>query len=60
MNGAEAMLRTLTGSGVSMCFANPGTSEMHVVAALDEVPQVRGVLCLLRGRRPAPRTATAG
>ena len=60
MNGAEAVLRTLADSGVGLCLANPGTSEMHVVAALDEVPQVRGVLCLLRGRRPAPRTATAG
>jgi acetolactate synthase I/II/III large subunit len=49
MNGAEAMLRTLTGSGVSMCFANPGTSEMHTVAALDEVPGMRGVLCLFEG-----------
>jgi len=49
MNGAEAMLRTLTGSGVSMCFANPGTSEMHTVAALDQVPGMRGVLCLFEG-----------
>jgi acetolactate synthase I/II/III large subunit len=49
MNGAEAMLRTLTGSGVGMCFANPGTSEMHTVAALDEVPGMRGVLCLFEG-----------
>jgi acetolactate synthase I/II/III large subunit len=49
MNGAEAMLRTLAGSGVSMCFANPGTSEMHTVAALDEVPGMRGVLCLFEG-----------
>src|SRR5262244_1317271 len=49
MNGAEAMLRTLTGSGVSMCFANPGTSEMHTVAALDEIPEMRGVLCLFEG-----------
>jgi acetolactate synthase-1/2/3 large subunit len=49
MNGAEAVLRTLTGSGVGMCFANPGTSEMHTVAALDEVPGMRGVLCLFEG-----------
>ena len=49
MNGAEAMLWTLTGSGVSTCFANPGTSEMHTVAALDEVPGMRGVLCLFEG-----------
>jgi acetolactate synthase I/II/III large subunit len=49
MNGAEAMLHTLIGSGVRMCFANPGTSEMHTVAALDEVPGMRGVLCLFEG-----------
>ena len=49
MNGAEAVLRTLTGSGVSLCLANPGTSEMHMVAALDEVPRMRGVLCLFEG-----------
>jgi acetolactate synthase-1/2/3 large subunit len=49
MNGAEAMLHTLTDSGVRMCFANPGTSEMHTVAALDGVPGMRGVLCLFEG-----------
>jgi len=49
MNGAEAVLRTLTGCGVSACFANPGTSEMHLVAALDVVPELRGVLCLFEG-----------
>src|SRR6516165_7189205 len=49
MNGAEAVLRTLAGSGVGLCLANPGTSEMHMVAALDEVPQVRATLCLFEG-----------
>ena len=49
MNGAEALLRTLAGSGVDMCFANPGTSEMHFVAALDAVRDLRGVLCLFEG-----------
>ncbi len=49
MNGAEAIVRTLVGSGVTTCFANPGTSEMHFVAALDAVPQLRGVLCLFEG-----------
>ena len=38
MNGAESLVRTLTGGGVTVCFANPGTSEMHFVAALDRVP----------------------
>jgi len=49
MNGAEAVVRTLAECGVNTCFANPGTSEMHFVAALDAVPQVRGVLCLFEG-----------
>ena len=49
MNGAEAVVRTLADCGVNVCFANPGTSEMHFVAALDGVPQVRGVLCLFEG-----------
>ena len=49
MNGAEAVVRTLVDGGVSTCFANPGTSEMHFVAALDAVPAMRGVLCLFEG-----------
>jgi acetolactate synthase I/II/III large subunit len=49
MNGAQALIRTLTGSGVEVCFSNPGTSEMHFVAALDAVPEMRGVLCLFEG-----------
>jgi acetolactate synthase I/II/III large subunit len=49
VRGAEALIRTLAGSGVDVCFSNPGTSEMHFVASLDAVPQVRGVLCLFEG-----------
>ena len=49
MNGAQALLRTLVDSGVNVCFANPGTSEMHFVAALDDVPEMRGVLALFEG-----------
>jgi acetolactate synthase-1/2/3 large subunit len=49
MNGAQALIRTLTDGGVDVCFSNPGTSEMHFVAALDAVPQMRGVLCLFEG-----------
>lgn len=49
MNGAEALIRTLVANGVKACFANPGTSEMHFVAALDRVPEMRGVLCLFEG-----------
>ena len=46
MNGAESLARTLLASGVEVCFANPGTSEMHFVAALDRVPGLRCVLGL--------------
>src|ERR1700756_1260479 len=49
MIGGEALLRTLVGSAVNVCFANPGTSEMHFVAALDAVPEMRGVLTLFEG-----------
>ena len=49
MNGAQALIRTLVGARVDVCFANPGTSEMHFVAALDAVPEMRGVLALFEG-----------
>ncbi len=49
MNGARALLSTLVDAGVDVCFANPGTSEMHFVAALDDVPSMRGILCLFEG-----------
>ncbi len=49
MNGAQALIRTLVASGVDVCFTNPGTSEMHFVAALDDVPEMRGVLALFEG-----------
>src|ERR1700759_1013693 len=49
VNGAQALIRTLAGCGVEVCFANPGTSEMHFVAALDTAPEMRGVLCLFEG-----------
>lgn len=46
MNGAESLLRSLVDGGVELCLANPGTSEMHFVAALDRVPGMRAVLGL--------------
>jgi acetolactate synthase-1/2/3 large subunit len=49
VNGAQAVIRTLVGGGVDVCFANPGTSEMHFVAALDDVPEMRAVLTLFEG-----------
>src|SRR5918911_4464 len=49
MNGAQSLIRTLVDCGVDVCFTNPGTSEMHFVAALDAVPEMRGVLALFEG-----------
>jgi acetolactate synthase-1/2/3 large subunit len=49
VNGARALITTLVDGGVNVCFANPGTSEMHFVAALDAVPEMRGVLTLFEG-----------
>jgi acetolactate synthase-1/2/3 large subunit len=49
MNGAESLLSTLINNGIEVCFTNPGTSEMHFVAALDEVAGMRCVLCLFEG-----------
>jgi hypothetical protein len=49
MNGAEALLRTAAASGIRVCFANPGTTELPLVAALDDVPEIRPVLCLFEG-----------
>jgi acetolactate synthase-1/2/3 large subunit len=49
INGAQVLLRTLVANGVDTCFMNPGTSEMHFVAALDQVPEMRGILALFEG-----------
>src|ERR1700730_13527546 len=49
MNGAQGLIRTLVASDVDVCFANPGTSEIHFVAALDDVPKMRGILTLFEG-----------
>ena len=49
MTGARSLVKTLIASGVEACFANPGTSEMHFVAALDAEPQMRAVLGLFEG-----------
>lgn len=48
MNGAESLVATLVDKGVDICFANPGTSEMHFLAALEN-PKMRSVLCLFEG-----------
>jgi acetolactate synthase-1/2/3 large subunit len=49
MNGAESLVRTLVASGVEVCLSNPGTSEMHFVAALDRVDGMRAILGLFEG-----------
>ena len=49
MNGAESLVRTLVDGGVTVCFTNPGTSEMHFVAALDKVDGMNCHLCLFEG-----------
>jgi len=49
MNGAEALLRTLAAGGIDICFANPGTSEMHIMDATRHVPEMRVVPCLFEG-----------
>jgi acetolactate synthase-1/2/3 large subunit len=49
MNGADALIETLVANGVTACFANPGTSEMQFVSALDRQPAMRPVLCLFEG-----------
>ncbi len=46
MNGAEALVAAAVSEGIEVCFANPGTTEMPLVLALDSVPGIRGVLCL--------------
>ena len=49
MNGAQSLIQTLVNGGADVCFTNPGTSEMHFVAALDKVAGMRAVLGLFEG-----------
>ncbi len=49
MNGAESLIRALAAAGCDCCFANPGTSEMHLVQAIDKTPSMRAVLALFEG-----------
>ncbi len=48
-NGAQALMKTLVDAGIEVCFSNPGTSEMHFVAALDGEPKMKAVLALFEG-----------
>jgi len=49
MTGAESLMHTMAAAGVEVCFANPGTSEMHFLSALGSLPQIRPVLGLQEG-----------
>ena len=49
ITGAQSLLATLLSCGVEVCFANPGTSELHLVAALQTEPRMRSILCLFEG-----------
>lgn len=49
MNGAETLLRTLVAADVTCCFSNPGTSEIHLVQALDRLPEMKCILGLFEG-----------
>ena len=49
INGAESLVHALIDSGIEVCFSNPGTSEMHFVAALDKIAGMRCVLGLFEG-----------
>src|SRR5262245_13752978 len=49
MNGAESLIATAVKCCVEICFANPGTTEMPLVAALDSVPGIRAIPCLFEG-----------
>ena len=49
MNGAECLMQTARDAGIDVCFANPGTTEMPLVAAMDSVPGLRAILGLFEG-----------
>ncbi len=49
MNGAECLMRALADAGISVCFTNPGTTEIHMVAALEKEPRIKAVLGLFEG-----------
>ena len=58
MNGADVLIKALADAGVEVCFANPGTSEMQLVAAIDGEPRMRAILGLFEGVVTEPPTVT--
>ena len=59
VNGSQSLIRSLLAAGVDICPMNPGTSEMHFVSALDDVPEMRGVVGLFEGGATSAPMATA-
>ena len=59
MNGAEALVAAAVKHGLKVCFANPGTTEMPLVQAMDSMPGLRGISACMRMWRPEQPTATA-
>jgi acetolactate synthase-1/2/3 large subunit len=49
VNGAESLVRSARLAGLELCLANPGTTELPLVAALDREPGIRAVLGLFEG-----------
>ena len=49
MTGAEAVMRTAAAAGIDVCFANPGTTELYLVEALDRCPEIRSILAVFEG-----------
>ncbi|MBR9980383.1 MAG: hypothetical protein KFF50_05085, partial [Desulfatitalea sp.] len=49
MRAADSLMMALADAGITICFTNPGTTEIHLVAALETVPRIKGVLCLFEG-----------
>ena len=49
MNGAEALIKTAVDCGIEICFANPGTTELPIVVALDRIAGIKAVLGLFEG-----------
>lgn len=58
MNGAQLIVKAAVASGIEYCFANPGTTEIPLVAAMASAPALKPVLSLFEGSAPAPPTAT--
>jgi hypothetical protein len=52
VSGAESLVGTLIAGGIDVCFANPGTSEMHIVTAMSTTPGIRPAIVAASGSAP--------